>query len=704
MTKAKLPKSIEEWVWFYYKQGFGVIPLKANSKAPNIPSYKEYEYSRANEQTVKEWLADDLFKGIGVQCGIPSNGLCIIDIDREKVISDLNLKFDSIISSGCWVSATGKGYHIWTFNLEAPGSTVIGGDVHIDFKTTGYVVAPPSIHPIDKFVLKQIPYKFINKSFSLLKPMTSRKMYDEMRKKLRILYNIKDICEDDIEDRKNVNAPCVSKILDGVAEGTRDEAAFVLTQYYYKIKKVDEEAVYSIMREWNNKNRPPLTSSEITKCIKQGITTKGKSGCTKIRSMKKCPFNDIHECPFLYPDGPAKKDEQPKVDISNPPTDLEDVYKKLRKWLFIDDTYRIDLTLAVALSNKAKDSKPIWIFIIGRSGDGKSELTMGFKNYPDTIILDRITSNTLATGKTHKNKKLHDLGEDLQNGSHIIIFSDLACLKSVNKDEKNEIWGQLRELYDGRINKRTGNDTMCMYDNCHVTLLACSTPDIRDEYSIHNQLGTRELCYEIEGNIESNDEKMLRAISHLGSEAEMKKDIAEIMQSYIAAKNFTMHKPSNELTLWLFEKCKELSVMRATARFESRTGELSGNVTWEVPTRLIQQFMLLYASFKSLSIDYPEDRFKHIVNNLILSSGELIRQRLYRFFRDNSGQYCLDDLAEIHPHGRITIKRQCEVLAALKVLKRTFHTEVYGVNSNFERRIRRYEWNGKKETEQQELL
>lgn len=702
MTKSKIPKSIEEWVWFYYNQGFGVIPLKQNSKAPNIPSYKEYEFSRANEQTIKQWLKDDLFGGIGVQCGLPSNGLCVIDIDREKVINDLKLNFDSIINSGCWVSATGKGYHLWTFNLEAPGSTVLDGDVHVDFKTTGYIVVPPSIHPIDKHVLKLTPYKFINKTFPPLKPMTSRKMYETMRKKLRELYDIKDLCEDEIEDRENVNAPCVSKLLDGVAEGTRDEAAFVLTQYYYKIKKVDEEATYSIMREWNNKNRPPLNTEEINKCIKQGITTNGKTGCTKIRSMKKCPFDDIKDCPFLYPDGPKKIPKT--LDLSNPPSSLEDVYNKLRKWLFIDDTYRIDLTLAAMLSNKARESKPIWVFIIGRSGDGKSELTMGFKDYPDVLVLDRITSNTLATGKTFKNKKLHDLGEDLQNSSHIILFSDLACLKSVNKDEKNEIWGQLRELYDGRINKKTGNDTSCMYDNCHVTLIACSTPDIKDEYSIHNQLGTRELCYEIEGNIESNDEKMLRAISHLGFETDMKKDIAIAVQSYVASKKFEMHTPSKKLTQWMFDKCKELSTMRATARFESRTGELSGNVTWEVPTRLIQQFMLLYSSFMSLDKDYPEDRFKHIINNLVSSSGELIRQRLFKFFRDNQGQYCLDDLSEIHSYGRTTIKRQCEVLTALKVLKRTFHTELYGANDNFERRIRRYEWNGKKETKQKELI
>ena len=675
-------KTTEDWVWFYFNHGFGVLPLKQRAKTPNILEWKSYEFSRADKKIVQGWLNDGLFENIGVQCGIASKGLCVIDLDSQKIIKDLNIKLDSIINSGCWVSTTGRGYHLWTLNSDEPGNTVLDGEIHADFKTTGYIVVPPSIHPTGKH------YEFINKSFNELKPMKSRMVFEDMRKKLRKLYKIKDVKAEDIDDKENIKAKCISKLLDGVKKGSRDISAFALSQFYYKIKKLDKEAVYAVVREWNEKNRPPLKNDEIEKCINSGIVFDGQTGCRKLRSLRLCPYEYIKECSFLYPDG--YKEPEIELDLSKPPENLAEIHERLRKWLFIDDTNRIDLILAAMLSNKEKESKPLWIFIIGQSGDSKSEILTGFKGYPDVIILDRITANTFATGKTHKGKKLPDLGQKLDNSSHIILFSDLACLKSVNKNDKDEIWGQLRELYDGRINKITGNATEAIYNNCHVTLVACSTPDIRDEYSIHNNLGTRELCYEIEGRNESVDEKMLAAIKHLGHETEMKKEIAESVQGFITNREMDMSiQPDEKMLQWLMLKSKELAVMRASGRWEKVTGELAGVYSREVPTRLIQQLLLLYKAFYSLEKDYPIKKFKHIINNIVTASGDSIRQKLFMFFKKLGCdiEYTIEMLHEELNLGKRTIKRQCELLAAMNILDRRFTDETFGVNNNLEHRV-----------------
>jgi len=671
-----MTKSIEEWVWFYFNHGFGVLPIKEKSKKPNV-KWDQYQQKRADKDTVQKWLDDGLFKNIGVQCGTASNNLCIIDIDNKKVLTDLKLKTSSIIKDGCWVSSTSKGYHIWTLSIEEPGDTILDGDIHVDFKSTGYIVVPPSIHPSGK------SYEFINKSFKSLKPMTSRKQYFEIQSGLRTLYEIDDISKDNIKPVENITAPCIVNLLDGVAEGTRDIAAFTLTQFYFKIKKIDEEATYAVMREWNKKNRPPLPLTDLYKCINQGINHKGKTGCSKLRMLKKCPFSDTSECYFLHPN--TSKEAKINVSIDNPPTSRQELYERLRKWLYINndnDTFKIDLIVASILSNNARNSKPLWIFLIGKSGDAKSELLMGFNHYPDVIVLDRITANTLTTGKTHKGKKVPDLGETLQNSSHLLLFSDLACLKSINKNDKDEIWGQLRELYDGRLNKRTGNGTIALYDNCHVTLIACSTPDIRDEYSIHNVLGTRELCYEIESDPKDDVPKMMMAITHRGFESEMKKDIAEALQGFTSTRKFDETiEPDDELRDWILNECKELAILRASGRWEKGTGELAGEVTCEIPARLVQQLYLLYASLIAIDENYPIKRYKEIVENMVRASGDVVRQLLLNIFKSNPSVYfSLKMLYEEVNVGKRTIKRQCELMTSLGILEREIRAEE--VNSN----------------------
>lgn len=400
-----------------------------------------------------------------------------------------------------------------------------------------------------------------------------------------------------------------------------------------------------------------------------------------------------------------KEAKRRQLDLRNPPKNLKEVYKRLDKWLTRYDRNMVDLILAVTLSNKATNTKPLWLFLVGKSADGKSEIVGALKGYYNTELLDQITPNTLATGKTYKNKKVDDLGGKLANSSHILLFSDLASLKSVNPDSKNAIWGQFRELYEGKIYKTTGNATTVKYNNCHVTLIACSTSDIKAEYTISNQLGTREFIYDIISKREDNDEKMKKALEHLEKESEMKKELRETIQGFLSTRTFNKDIKVNDETMeWMYDKCNELATFRASAQFERQTGELRNFVDEEVPTRLIQQMVLLYKSLKSLEKDYPDEKIKTIVSNIVRASGEPIRQKVYHFFKNNPGmEYHMMGLHEELHIGRQTLKKQCEVLTYMDYLVRRVETEQYGANNNLEREIVYYQWKKKKDWFKKEL-
>jgi len=218
------------------------------------------------------------------------------------------------------------------------------------------------------------------------------------------------------------------------------------------------------------------------------------------------------------------KDEKERLQNAT----LENVYEVTEKYLHINDRKRIDIILATVLSNQLKGT-PIWLYIVGASGDWKSAFLRSLEGIPHVKRLDQITKNTLASGM----KDVGDLGAELQGRSTILLFPDLASITSMNTDEKNAIWGQFRNLYDGFIDKQTGSGVHRKYDNCEVTLIAGTTPAIRNEILIHAQLGTRELMYDTAAKQIDNDFKMDMALQNEDYEELMKAEIHKAVADFL---------------------------------------------------------------------------------------------------------------------------------------------------------------------------
>ena len=359
-------------------------------------------------------------------------------------------------------------------------------------------------------------------------------------------------------------------------------------------------------------------------------------------------------------------------------TTLEDVHKAFRKWLFVDDIDRIDIALAVGI-NYRNDSSPIWIIIVSPSGDWKSELLMSFSGLPDIVQLDQITKNTLASGL----KDVTDLGAGLTGRKSLLLFPDMGNLLACNKDDKKMILTQWRELYDGRINKRTGSGIVKKYDDCHVSLLAGATPSIRQEYLLHQQIGTRELLYDCDPDPSHNKAKMEMAWENEDHREEMKKDLHKVVEDFC-----TFHNPK-EITItkdiqdFLNSSANHLSLLRATANIEWRTGELLSEATREVPTRLIKQLKSIWTALKSLDPEYPDETAKRIITKIIHSSGDKTRQHVIKVFKGVTAEDKWLNIPQIQKEiklSRRVIKAECEQLWFLGSLNKDIRVERIGAS------------------------
>jgi hypothetical protein len=185
-----------------------------------------------------------------------------------------------------------------------------------------------------------------------------------------------------------------------------------------------------------------------------------------------------------------EKDEEQIQELMGRIPKLNDVYKVYKKWLHIENTKRLDVGLAVALTRKMRGT-PIWLIFVGPSGDMKSEQIRALNDEDTSVTIQRFTSKTLISG----DRKIKQ-GEDFCNifkeeNEKLLLIFDMAQMLKLPIVEKAEVWAQLRDLYDGSLRRVFGNRLRKSYDRLRVTLIAGSTPHIDTQILIHQDLGTR---------------------------------------------------------------------------------------------------------------------------------------------------------------------------------------------------------------------
>jgi hypothetical protein len=367
-----------------------------------------------------------------------------------------------------------------------------------------------------------------------------------------------------------------------------------------------------------------------------------------------------------------KTEVQPNIDNAT----LKNIHAIFKKHYHIPNTNHIDVLLATALTYGMKGD-PVWLIFFGASGDLKTSIVKSLLGLPHVILVDNITPNTLASGKANA----HDLGSELQQSSNIIIIPDLATLVSKHVDEKNEIWGQLRTLYDGYINKKTGSGINKKYDGCHVTLIACATDLICDEVLVHAQLGTRDFMYNTGAESCDIDEKVNIAWDNVGKEKEIQQEIDTAINCFFTYHKIKEHPVPDDVKKFLKDQAKKLMILRAGGAVDRSTRELLNPVVPEVPTRLIKQFKKLYYGLKSLDDNYTDERCKEIISHIVNSSGNKVRQLVLSHLEKSNPLdqwFKLSDVQFSTRLSRGSVKQQLETLWNMGVIEKKIVEERIG--------------------------
>lgn len=229
-------------------------------------------------------------------------------------------------------------------------------------------------------------------------------------------------------------------------------------------------------------------------------------------------------------DDAQEQEEERPSEWSRPPT-LDELRKVFYRWLFLKDTDAIEILMAVHLSQTI-DGPPIWMFLVAPPGGAKTEIIGSLSLCDQTYMTSSLTPHALISGANYKNMPDPSLIPRLDG--RVMIVKDFTSILSMRDADKDEIFGILRDAYDGRCGKVFGTGIERNYKS-RFTIMAAVTPRIYDLSSQHQSLGERFLKFSSGHNLNHASEREIirRAIDNINRETRMKWELADVVRSFM---------------------------------------------------------------------------------------------------------------------------------------------------------------------------
>jgi len=165
--------------------------------------------------------------------------------------------------------------------------------------------------------------------------------------------------------------------------------------------------------------------------------------------------------------------------------------------MLLADRDVVRLIAASVLANQL-DGPPVWLMVVASSSGGKSAILMTLDELElmpgkrMTFFISDLTENTLASGFKSSQGEASLLMQLPLGG--ILIFKDFTSLLTKRRESRDAIMGQLREVYDRKFDKRTGNSANVTWKG-KAGALAGVTQAVHEYMSEMSIMGDRFVMY-----------------------------------------------------------------------------------------------------------------------------------------------------------------------------------------------------------------
>lgn len=275
---------------------------------------------------------------------------------------------------------------------------------------------------------------------------------------------------------------------------------------------------------------------------------------------------------------------------------LKDVEKAIKEVYLIEDNGVIPIMLSTVISNKKnKNDKPVWLLLLAGSSSGKTALLQTLDQIGEWLIpVDTLTTNTFASGLARSEEV--SLLHKANNG--LLVFKDFTTITSMNEEGLREIMGQLRGVYDGSFNKKTGNGKDVNWVG-KIGVIAGGTIAVQRKMRQFSEQGERFINYSIRQP--DSIEMTRRAVNNQKDLKQKELELSKIVAEYV--NGILENKEAIDLTLdeEFKEKMIQVADFATLARSPVILDKKTGKVAWvperEMPARVAMQLTNLGSTF-----------------------------------------------------------------------------------------------------------
>jgi hypothetical protein len=322
----------------------------------------------------------------------------------------------------------------------------------------------------------------------------------------------------------------------------------------------------------------------------EGLTLQDFKNCfASFLSLVSDSHNFLGEAPTSEP---VENDERPLLDGEVPSYD--EVKEVIRKHLKMTSFDVVDIILGTIYANQLQGD-PVWMFLVAPPGGSKTEMLMTLNKSHRIVTTTTLTAPALVSGIRFAE------GQDpsllIKVNEKMLVIKDFTAILSMNAGARDEVFGYLRDIYDGYIEKYFGTGVKKAYHS-KFGILAGVTPAI-DVLSAQNaSLGERFLKFRLDKYLsaEAEIERIYKAIGNVGTEDGFRDEIQTKVALFLK-RELPSEEEMPRLNEDVIKKITAFAMFTAYIRGavtkDSYTGEMLCMPVREVGTRLAKQLSKL---------------------------------------------------------------------------------------------------------------
>jgi len=311
-------------------------------------------------------------------------------------------------------------------------------------------------------------------------------------------------------------------------------------------------------------------------------------------------YNKLKEISKTHKERNRSKAFVPK-DIKDPivPISYNDAIKIAQKWLYLPDDEPFRITLGTIVANRIVGD-PVWLFVVGPPGSMKTVPLESISVADDIYTVSTLSAAALISGAQGPGGIDPSLIPKLDGKT--MVVKDFTAILSKPQYQRDEIFGLLRDAYDGEITRVIGN-AITRHFKSKFGILGAVTEIIQTYSQTGSMLGERFLRYRIPSNayLRREEHMVRRSLENISKESKMKTDLAKAMsgvlqqESLIPKEEEGLQPPllSKTLKERLIGLAQWVALMRGVVYRERYTQRVEFKPTSEVATRLVKQLAKL---------------------------------------------------------------------------------------------------------------